>query len=86
MSPIVAHSFMKRDGRTVSRAALEELRVMALQRMREGESPAEVAASFGLHRGWAYKVLTKAKTHSKRALRRPRGRDARGVAIHAQAL
>lgn len=52
---------MKRDGRTVSRAALEEMRLTALERMKEGESPAEVAASFGLHRGWAYKVLAKAK-------------------------
>lgn len=61
---------MKRDGRTVSRAALEEMRLMALDRMREGESPAEVAASFGLHRGWAYKVLARAKGQGrgKRAL------------------
>lgn len=29
---------------------------MALEWMNEGESPAEVAASFGLRRGWAYKV------------------------------
>ncbi|OLG75128.1 transposase, partial [Xanthomonas oryzae pv. oryzae] len=28
------------------------MRLMALQRMGEGESPAEVASSFGLHRGW----------------------------------
>lgn len=61
---------MKRDGRTVSRAALEEMRLMALARMKEGESPAAVAASFGLHRGWAYKVLAKAKGRGrgKRAL------------------
>ncbi|HRN77376.1 helix-turn-helix domain-containing protein [Ottowia sp.] len=52
----------RRDGRKVPRAALEQMRLMALERMREGESPAEVAASFGLHRGWAYKVLAKAKT------------------------
>ena len=64
---------MKRDGRTVSRAALEEMRVIALQRMREGESPAEVAASFGLHRGWAYKVLAKAKGRGKRALLSTKG-------------
>ncbi len=69
---------MKRDGRTVSRAALEEMRLMALDRMNEGESPAAVAASFGLHRGWAYKVLAKAKGsgRGKRALlsRKPPGR------------
>jgi len=61
---------MKRDGRTVSRSALEEMRLMALERMNEGESPAAVAASFGLHRGWVYKVLAKAKGpgRGKRAL------------------
>lgn len=64
---------MKRDGRTVSRAALEEMRLMALDRIREGESPAEVAASFGLHRGWAYKVLSKARVRGKRALLSRRG-------------
>ncbi|OLG78141.1 DNA-binding protein, partial [Xanthomonas oryzae pv. oryzae] len=45
----------------VSRAALEEMRLMALQPMGEGESPAEVASSFGLHRGWAYTVLARAQ-------------------------
>lgn len=69
----VVQFVMKRDGRTVSRAALEEMRVMALQRMREGERPAEVSASFGLHRGWAYKVLTKAKGRGKRALLSTKG-------------
>ncbi|OLK77862.1 helix-turn-helix domain-containing protein, partial [Xanthomonas oryzae] len=57
----VQPSMMKRDGRLVSRAALEEMRLMALQRMGEVESPAKVAASFGLHRGWAYKVLARAQ-------------------------
>ena len=61
---------MKRDGRKVSRAALEEMRLIAFVRMREGESPGKVAASFGLHCGWAYKVLAKAKGcgQGKRAL------------------
>jgi transposase len=61
-------SFMKRDGRTVSRSALEEMRLMALERMGEGESAAEVAASFGMHRGWSYKVLAKAQGRGKSAL------------------
>lgn len=63
-------SVMKRDGRRVSRVALEEMRLMALDRLREGESPAAVAASFGLHRSWAYKVLARAKGQGrgKRAL------------------
>jgi transposase len=68
MPTTAVQSGMKRDGRTISRAALEEMRLMALDRMREGESPAEVAASFGLHRGWAYKVLARAQGRGKRAL------------------
>lgn len=67
----VVESSMKRDGRTVSHEALEEMRMIALQRMSEGESPAQVSASFGLHRTWAYKVRAKA---------RGRGRGARALA------
>jgi transposase len=59
---------MKRDGRTVTRSALEEMRLVALERMSEGESPAAVAASFGLHRGWAYKILSKVQDKGKQAL------------------
>jgi len=59
--------FMKRDGRTVSHAALEEMRLIALARMREGESPAQVSASFGLHRTWAYKIRAKASGRGRGA-------------------
>lgn len=47
------------------------MRMMALERMREGESPAAVSASFGMHRSWAYKVRAKAagRGRGKRALR-----------------
>lgn len=47
------------------------MRLMALDRMAEGESPGEVSASFGLHRTWAYKVRMKARGRGKgrRALR-----------------
>jgi transposase len=69
---------MKRDGRSVSRAALEEMRAVAYERMKEGESPAAVSASFGMHRGWAYKLRAKSKGRGKgkRALqsRRASGR------------
>lgn len=75
---VVVQQVMKRDGRKVSRAALEEMRLMAIDRMNEGESPAAVAASFGLHRGWAYKVRAKAsgRGNGKRVLlaRRATGR------------
>jgi transposase len=75
---VVVQQVMKRDGRKVSRAAQEEMRLMAIDRMNEGESPAAVAASFGLHRGWAYKVRAKAsgRGNGKRVLlaRRATGR------------
>jgi len=35
--------------------------------MREGESPAQVSASFGLHRTWAYKVRAKASGRGRGA-------------------
>ncbi|KOR39619.1 hypothetical protein ADT26_18575, partial [Xanthomonas oryzae] len=69
----VQPSMKKRDGRLVSRAALEEMRLMALQRMGEGQSPAEVASSFGLHRGWAYKVLARAQEGGAGALMTRKG-------------
>lgn len=67
--------FMKRDGRTLSRETLEAMRLMALERMTEGESAAEVSASFGLHRTWAYKVRAKARGRGNgaRALRLRKG-------------
>jgi len=46
----------QRDGRTLDHATLEEMRRLAVERMRAGERPAVVAASFGLHRSWAYKI------------------------------
>lgn len=66
---------MKIDGRGLNRKTLEEMRLIALDRMAEGESPAAVSASFGLHRTWAYKVRAKARGRGKgkRALRLRRG-------------
>lgn len=60
---------MKIDGRTLTRETQEAMRFMALDRMAEGESPAAVPASLGMHRGWAYKVQRKARGRGKRALR-----------------
>ncbi len=56
---------MKIDGRTLTRETLEAMRFMALDRMAEGESPAAVSASFGMHRTWAYKVRWKARGRGK---------------------
>ncbi|MDR2452521.1 MAG: IS630 family transposase, partial [Candidatus Accumulibacter sp.] len=35
---------MKRDGRKLDHKMLEEMRILAVERMKEGEHPAEVAA------------------------------------------
>lgn len=52
---------MKRDGRTLGHETLEVMRKLAVQRMNEGESAAAVAASFGLHRSWAFKCRAAVK-------------------------
>jgi len=66
---------MKRDGRTLAHNTLEEMRVLAVERMKEGERPAVVAASFGLNRSWAYKCQTLARGRGRglRALRSTKG-------------
>lgn len=66
---------MKRDGRKLAHNTLEEMRIMAVQRMKEGEHPAEVAASFGMHRSWAYKCRAAIRGRGKgiRALRSTKG-------------
>ncbi len=50
---------MKRDGRTLDHKTLEEMRRMAVQRVREGERPAAVMASLGLHRTMIYSGSTR---------------------------
>lgn len=47
---------MKNDGRSLSHETLETMRILAVRRMSEGEHPDEVAASFGMHRTWAYRI------------------------------
>jgi transposase len=66
---------MKRDGRSLAHNTLEEMRILAVQRMAEGEHPNEVAASFGMHRSWAYKIRSQARGrgHGVRALRSTKG-------------
>lgn len=61
MQSVAVQLCMRRDGRKVSREALAEMRRVAFERMREGESPAAVSASLGLNRTWAYKVRSKAR-------------------------
>jgi transposase len=64
---------MKRDGRTLGHKTLEEMRMLAVQRMGEGELPASVAASFGMHRGWAYKCRAAVRHKGLEALRSTKG-------------
>ncbi|MPW20389.1 IS630 family transposase, partial [Paraburkholderia sp. CNPSo 3157] len=62
---------MKRDGRSLAHNILEEMRMLALERMNDGEHPDAVSASFGMHRSWAYKLRAKARGRGRgvRALR-----------------
>lgn len=66
---------MKRDGRQLAHNTLEEMRVMAVKRMNEGEHPAAVAASFGMNRSWGYKCRAAAKGRGRglKALRSTKG-------------
>lgn len=68
---------MKRDGRTLDHATLEEIRRMAVQRVREGEKPSVVIASYGFSRQIIYKWLREAKGRG-RGLRALRSRKATG--------
>ena len=49
---------MTRDGRTLDHGTLETIRTMAVERVREGERPSDVIASYGFHRGTIYRWRT----------------------------
>src|SRR5260370_12084829 len=51
---------MKRDGRTLDHATLETIRLMAVERVLEGEVAAAVITSYGFNRTTIYKWLTAA--------------------------
>lgn len=51
---------MKRDGRTLDHATLETIRLMAVERVREGEAARAVIASYGFSRTTIYKWLAAA--------------------------
>jgi len=52
---------MKRDGRTLDHGTLETIRTMAVARVREGERPSVVIASYGFHRCTIYRWLQAAR-------------------------
>ena len=53
---------MKRDGRGFDHRTLEAIRLMAVERVREGERPSSVVASFGFSRTTIYKWIKAAST------------------------
>ena len=48
---------MKRDGRTLDHATLEEFRLLALRRVKDGEKPSVVVKSLGMNRTSIYRWL-----------------------------
>ena len=66
---------MKRDGRKLDHKTLEEIRQMAIERVREGEGPSAVIASYGFCRTTIYKWLraVKGKGRGLDALRSRKG-------------
>jgi transposase len=71
---------MKRDGRSFDHQTLEAIRLMAIERVREGEAPSAVIASYGFARTTIYKWIKAAAKpglglkalRSRRASGRPR--------------
>lgn len=57
MNAMPVERYMKVDGRTLDHKTLEQIRRMAFQRVREGEKPAKVVASFGFCRTTIYKWM-----------------------------
>ena len=63
---------MKIDGRTLSHEASETIRIMAC-RVREGERPSDVIASYGLCRTSIYRWLRAERKHGEQALQSTKG-------------
>jgi len=59
---------MKLDGRTLSHEMSEKIRLMAVQRVKEGEKPSVVIRSFGLGRTSIYRWLNAERTHGTTGL------------------
>lgn len=68
---------MKRDGRGFDHGTLETIRLMAVERVRDGERPSSVVASYGFNRTTIYRWLNAAATPGA-GLRALRSRPATG--------
>ena len=64
---------MKIDGRKLDHKTLENIRRMAVHRVREGESPRAVIESYGMHRTVIYKWLQAAEVGGAEALASTKG-------------
>ncbi len=64
---------MKIDGRTLSHEASETIRIMACRRVREGERPSDVIASYGLCRTSIYRWLRAERKRGEKALQSTKG-------------
>ena len=64
---------MKIDGRTLSHSSLEDIRKMAVRRVREGEKPSVVIASYGFCRTTIYKWLRAERKGGEAALASRKG-------------
>ena len=75
MLRVVVACGMKLDGRTLDHTTLEEIRLMAIKRVHEGEDPATVIASYGFCRTTIYKwmKLTGGRGRGLKALQSTRG-------------
>jgi len=68
---------MKRDGRSFDHRTLEAIRLMAVERVRDGEKPSSVVASFGFNRTTIYKWINAAEKPGE-GLKALRSRPATG--------
>ncbi len=60
---------MQIDGRTLSHDVSEQIRIMAVRRVREGERPSEVIRSYGLCRTTIYRWLRAARRGGEKTLK-----------------
>src|SRR5216683_2975718 len=69
---------MRRDGRSFDHRTLEAIRMMAVERVRDGERPSSVVASFGFHRTTIYRWLSTASKTPGMGLKALRSRPSTG--------